>query len=62
KDAKTFSIIETLINLAHSLDLDIVCEGVELKSQIDLLKNINCDRIQGFYISRPLNLKDFDEF
>ncbi|GAA0084451.1 hypothetical protein UT300007_08900 [Clostridium sp. CTA-7] len=62
KDAKTFSIIETLINLSHSLELDVVCEGVELKSQVDLLKNINCDRIQGFYISRPLNLKDFDEF
>jgi EAL domain-containing protein (putative c-di-GMP-specific phosphodiesterase class I) len=61
-DKKTLSIIETLINLSHTLDLNVVCEGVELKSQIDLLKNIGCDRIQGYYISKPLNKKDFNKF
>nr|WP_278245073.1 EAL domain-containing protein [Clostridium sartagoforme] len=54
--------METLIKLSHTLDLDVVCEGVEIKSQMDLLKDINCDKIQGFYISKPLNSKDFEDF
>lgn len=61
-DKKTLAIIETLIKLSHTLDLDVVCEGVEIKSQMDLLKDINCDKIQGFYISKPLNSKDFEDF
>lgn len=61
-DKKTFSIIETLIKLSHTLDLEVVCEGVEIKNQLELLKKINCDKIQGYYISKPLNLNDFNEF
>lgn len=58
-DKKTFAIIKTLINLAHTLGLDVVCEGVEMKNQLELLTNIECDKIQGYYISKPLNLNDF---
>jgi EAL domain-containing protein (putative c-di-GMP-specific phosphodiesterase class I) len=58
-DKKTFAIIKTLINLAHTLGLDVVCEGVEMKNQFELLKNIEYDKIQGYYISKPLNLNDF---
>ncbi|WP_257445151.1 bifunctional diguanylate cyclase/phosphodiesterase [Clostridium mucosae] len=61
-DKKTFAIIKTLINLAHTLDLDVVCEGAEIKNQIELLTNIECDKIQGYYISKPLNLNDFNNF
>ena len=62
EDNKTLAIVETLINLAHTLELDIVCEGVELEAQVELLKNINCDKIQGYYISKPLCKEDFKEF
>jgi len=58
-DKKTFAIIKTLINLAHTLGLDVVCEGVEMKNQLELLTNIECDKIQGYYISKPLKLNDF---
>ncbi|GAB6167833.1 hypothetical protein JCM1393_02930 [Clostridium carnis] len=62
KDKKTVAIIETLIKLCHTLNLDVICEGVEIKSQLNLLKEINCDKVQGYYISRPLRVKHFDEF
>ncbi|WP_291651425.1 bifunctional diguanylate cyclase/phosphodiesterase [Clostridium sp.] len=61
-DKKTFAIIKTLINLSHTLDLDVVCEGVEIKNQLVLLTSIECDKIQGYYISKPLNLNDFYNF
>ncbi len=61
-DQKTFAIIKTLINLAHTLNLDVVCEGAEIKNQIELLTDIECDKIQGYYISKPLNLNDFNKF
>lgn len=62
KDGKTLAIMETLINLSHTLDLDVVCEGVEINNQLELLKNIKCDKIQGFYISKPINFNSFKDF
>ena len=62
EDKKTLAIIETLINLFHTLDLNVICEGVELESQLELLKDINCDGIQGYFISKPIGFNAFKEF
>jgi PAS domain S-box-containing protein/diguanylate cyclase (GGDEF)-like protein len=48
-------IINTIIQLAHSLDLKVVAEGVENKEQLAYLKEHKCDVIQGYYFSKPLN-------
>ena len=61
-DRKTLSIIETLIKLSHTLGLNVVCEGVEIFSQLELLRKINCDSIQGYYISKPIDFNSFKEF
>lgn len=58
-DSKTVSIIATLINLAHTLDLDVVAEGVEIEDQLELLKMLQCDKIQGYYISKPVHEDEF---
>jgi PAS domain S-box-containing protein/diguanylate cyclase (GGDEF)-like protein len=47
-------IINTIIQLAHSLDLKVVAEGVENKEQLAYLKEHKCDVIQGYYFSKPL--------
>jgi PAS domain S-box-containing protein/diguanylate cyclase (GGDEF)-like protein len=47
-------IINTIIQLAKSLDLKVVAEGVECKEQLDYLKRHKCDVIQGYYFSKPL--------
>lgn len=60
EDEKTVAIIETLIELGHNLGLDIVCEGVEVKEQLDKLKMIQCDTIQGYYISQPVENELFE--
>jgi diguanylate cyclase len=47
-------IVNAIINLAHALKLKVVCEGVETKAQLTLLRGLGCDEIQGYLISKPL--------
>lgn len=54
KDERNVAIIGTLIGLAHILGLEVICEGVEVSQHIDILKEIKCDKIQGYYISQPV--------
>jgi len=59
-DRKTVAIIETLIKLAHTLELDVIAEGVEMQDQLELLKSLNCDKIQGYFISKPIDREEFE--
>jgi EAL domain-containing protein (putative c-di-GMP-specific phosphodiesterase class I) len=47
-------LVSTIINLAHSLKLKVVAEGVETEEQARLLRLLNCDEMQGYLISKPL--------
>lgn len=51
---KEESIIENIIEMAHTMDLKVVAEGVEIKDQFLVLKDRKCDYIQGYYFSKPL--------
>lgn len=46
-------MVQQVISLAHGLDMKVVAEGVENSEQAQLLKEMTCDVIQGFYYSRP---------
>ena len=48
------SLVRTIIAMARSMDLDIVAEGVETVQQLQTLAELNCDKAQGFLISRPV--------
>jgi EAL domain-containing protein (putative c-di-GMP-specific phosphodiesterase class I) len=48
------SLVSTIINLAHSLSLKVVAEGVETEEQSCLLRLLNCNEMQGFLFSKPL--------
>jgi len=52
--AEGLSLVSTIINLAHSLKLKVVAEGVESEEQARLLRLLNCDELQGFLYSKPL--------
>lgn len=56
-DQDNASIVTATIQMAHSLSLDIVAEGVETEDQLKFLLQKNCDKIQGYYFSRPLKFK-----
>lgn len=53
-DPDDAAIAVTIINLAHSLKLRVVAEGVESEGQLNFLRFHGCDEIQGFYFSKPL--------
>ncbi|RFU45050.1 bifunctional diguanylate cyclase/phosphodiesterase [Paraburkholderia sp. DHOC27] len=48
------AIVSAIIALAHSLDMDVVAEGVETASQLGKLKEMMCDEMQGFLLGKPL--------
>lgn len=54
-------LIQTIITLAHKLNIKIIGGGVETEEQLVFLRNNQCDLIQGCYITKPLNFKDFTE-
>jgi len=53
-----YDIIKAIINLAHSLGLDVVAEGIETESQRDILKGLGCEYGQGYLFYYPLDSKD----
>jgi diguanylate cyclase len=55
------AIVSAIIALAHSLDMDVVAEGVETASQLDKLQSMMCDEIQGFLVGRPLTADAFGQ-
>jgi diguanylate cyclase (GGDEF)-like protein/PAS domain S-box-containing protein len=55
------AITRAIIAMAHSLELKVVAEGVETQAQMDFLKSQNCDEIQGYLISRPVEASAFAE-
>lgn len=56
------SIVEAIITMAHRLNLLVVAEGVENSKQLNLLKKENCDFIQGYFITKPVELEQLFEF
>ncbi|RKZ94458.1 MAG: hypothetical protein DRQ40_05825 [Gammaproteobacteria bacterium] len=55
------AIVSSTIILAHNLGLSVVAEGVEDTQQLELLQNLDCDEIQGYYFSRPLPADEFSK-
>lgn len=53
---RTKAIIRHVINMAKELHVHTLCEGVETREQLDFLKDIGCEKIQGYYYGRPLPL------
>lgn len=55
---KGIQIVDSVVNMAHKLNMTIIAEGVETKEQVDMLKTMNCIYGQGYYFYRPLPVKD----
>jgi EAL domain-containing protein (putative c-di-GMP-specific phosphodiesterase class I) len=54
------AIVRAIVNLAHSLGLEVVGEGVETTGQLALLADLGCARMQGYWFSRPLPLAQLE--
>jgi EAL domain-containing protein (putative c-di-GMP-specific phosphodiesterase class I) len=58
EDPDDAAITSAIITLAHSLDLNVVAEGVETQAQLNFLREGGCDQVQGFLLSKPLSADD----
>jgi diguanylate cyclase (GGDEF)-like protein len=55
-----FLIVKSIVDLGHNLGLRIVAEGVETESHVDALKGMGCERLQGYYFSKPQSVEEID--
>lgn len=53
------TIVKAMINLAHSLNMEVIAEGAETIEQVNFLREHECDQVQGYFFSRPISYDDF---
>jgi diguanylate cyclase (GGDEF)-like protein len=61
-DADDIAITTAIINMAHSLGIEVVAEGVETMEQFELLKELGCDNIQGYLFMKPAGAQETEVF
>ena len=61
KDKQKSAITKGIIEMAHNLGLEIVAEGVETKAELDIIRALKCDKTQGYLLSHPLPVAEFEE-
>jgi EAL domain-containing protein (putative c-di-GMP-specific phosphodiesterase class I) len=61
RDPDSASIVMAIINMAHTLNLKTIAEGIETEEQWNFLRLLRCDMGQGFYLSKPLPAEDFEK-
>lgn len=55
------SVITTVVDLAKSLNMEVISEGVETSEQVEFLVGIDCAMVQGFYFAKPMTMSAFEE-
>ena len=55
-------MVASIISIAHNMNLSVVAEGVEEEVQLSILKDLNCETIQGYFYSKPLSENDFTSY
>lgn len=55
RDGAKQSVVRAIVDVAHSLGMEVVAEGIETQEQLDLLKALGCDYGQGYFFSKPLD-------
>ena len=54
-------VVKSVITLAKNIKLKTIAEGVEDETQLEILRELGCDEIQGYFWGKPMNAKDFEE-
>ena len=60
-DDKNAAIATTIIQLAHSLGMEVIAEGVEKDKQVEILKSANCQKAQGYLFSKPVSIENINK-
>ncbi|MDO4507435.1 MAG: EAL domain-containing protein, partial [Spirochaetales bacterium] len=57
--SKECILLKEIIWLSKMMGFCCIAEGAETKEQVDFLRNAGCDKIQGFYYSKPIQMEDY---
>lgn len=60
ENKKSKKIVSNMISLAHDLGMSVVAEGIEKEEQVEILRNLGCDTVQGYVYSKPLPAEEFE--
>ncbi|MFC5468057.1 EAL domain-containing protein [Cohnella suwonensis] len=55
-------IVKAIVAMAHSLELDVIAEGVETREQFAIMRELQCDWIQGYYFCKPMPSEEFERY
>ncbi len=61
EDKKKRSIVEGIVHIARSLGMKTIAEGVETQAHLDVLRDIGCDMVQGYYLAKPMPEEEMDK-
>lgn len=61
-DPSDRAIVAAVINLAHSLRMEVVAEGIETVEQLEYVRGVGCDAVQGYYVGKPMAAAQFENF
>lgn len=61
ENEKAKKVISSIIHMAKELDMEVLAEGVETREEFALLRDLNCDIVQGFLFDKPLPVDEFEE-
>ncbi|MGB0555116.1 MAG: EAL domain-containing protein, partial [Alphaproteobacteria bacterium] len=62
EDRNDTAIVRATIDLAKDMEMTVIAEGAETAAQVEFLRALRCDQVQGFYFSRPLSPEDASGF
>ena len=54
-------ILNSVISMAKALDMLVIVEGVETAEQLEAMRGMGCDILQGFWFSQPISVEEFEE-
>lgn len=61
KQGRSENILASVVRMAKWLNMPVVAEGVERREQVDFLRSIGCEYVQGYYFAKPMPVKEYEE-
>ena len=61
-DKNDAAIVKSIVTMAKTLELQVTTESAETKEQVEFLRDLSCDFLQGYYYSQPISVKDLELF
>lgn len=61
KEGRAENILASVVRMAKWLNMPVIAEGVDSKEQVDFLRGVGCEYIQGYYFAKPMPVKEYEE-